>query len=109
MTNSTTTPSFRLSQEEQGAIIKAFGSTFGENDHLWVFGSRANITKRGGDIDLYIETQSNVDQAVQYEMAFVKAFLYTFPEQKIDVVIYCEGRERQFIHNHARETGIQIL
>ena len=49
----------RLSIEEQKAIKDAFRVHFGREDHLWLFGSHTDDTKRGGDIDLYVETNLN--------------------------------------------------
>ncbi len=43
----------RLSCEEIYIIKNCFLKTFSKGDHLWVFGSRADLIKRGGDIDLY--------------------------------------------------------
>jgi predicted nucleotidyltransferase len=36
--------------------IKVLFKSFFNKDHLWLFGSRVNLSKKGGDIDLYIET-----------------------------------------------------
>lgn len=46
----------RLNDRETNDIVTMFRQHFGVNDHLWLFGSRADLTGRGGDIDLYIET-----------------------------------------------------
>lgn len=44
--------------EEQSRIIKAFVAREFEPDaRVWLFGSRADDTRRGGDIDLYVETR----------------------------------------------------
>jgi hypothetical protein len=42
---------------EQDVIRNSFRQCFGGEDHLWLFGSRVNDYKRGGDIDLYVETK----------------------------------------------------
>lgn len=45
----------RLTTYEQEMIKKAFAEIF-ENGRLYLFGSRVNDTKKGGGIDLYIES-----------------------------------------------------
>jgi predicted nucleotidyltransferase len=43
---------------EQARIIKAVVMREFEPDaHIWLFGSRANDLRRGGDVDLYVETR----------------------------------------------------
>lgn len=45
----------RLEQSDLYSIIQTFKECFEESDHLWLFGSKVDSNKRGGDIDLYIE------------------------------------------------------
>ena len=42
----------RLTPQEQESILKSFQATFDQSDHIWLFGSRVDDTKREGDIDL---------------------------------------------------------
>ena len=51
----------RLKEWQIHEIQKAFVASFEKNDHLWLFGSRADLTKKGGDIDLFIETSKELD------------------------------------------------
>lgn len=46
----------RISEEDKIAIISEFKKSFSPDDHLWLFGSRVDDTKKGGDIDLYVQT-----------------------------------------------------
>ncbi len=48
--------SMRLTEKQINAIKRAFKNIFSESDHIWLFGSRVDDAKKGGDIDLYIET-----------------------------------------------------
>jgi hypothetical protein len=50
---------------EQDVIRNSFRQCFGGEDHLWLFGSRVNDHKRGGDIDLYVETNLDTNQAMK--------------------------------------------
>jgi predicted nucleotidyltransferase len=77
----------RLTPQEQEAIIRTFREVFGPNDHLWLFGSRMDDTKRGGDIDLYVESALTVDEAFDAKMTFLREVQQIIGEQKIDVVL----------------------
>ena len=46
----------RLEQFQLDAVLESFDKLFLADDHIWLFGSRADLQARGGDIDLYIET-----------------------------------------------------
>lgn len=77
----------RLSIQEQEAIVRTFRETFGPTDHLWLFGSRVDDTKRGGDIDLYIESELSTNDAVDAKFKFLRTLQDAIGEQKIDIVL----------------------
>jgi hypothetical protein len=47
----------RLTQEQQSAIRTAASEAFGAGATVWLFGSRVDDHKKGGDIDLVIEAE----------------------------------------------------
>jgi len=51
----------RLDQEKIPLLVRAVHEAFGANADVWLFGSRTDDTKRGGDIDLYVETDLDRD------------------------------------------------
>jgi predicted nucleotidyltransferase len=44
----------RLTQDEQTLIKRIVAEIFGDDAKLWLFGSRVDDAKRGGDVDLYV-------------------------------------------------------
>ena len=48
----------RITEKDQKAIVKATHQNFGERVEVYLFGSRVDESKKGGDIDLYIETSA---------------------------------------------------
>lgn len=46
----------RLSTEQITQIKHVIFDLFGQDSEVWLFGSRLDDSKRGGDVDLYIET-----------------------------------------------------
>lgn len=82
---------------------------FQQGDQLWVFGSRADPSAKGGDIDLYIEMQTdNAKSVLEAQIAFLTDLAQYLEEQKIDTVIKFEGSDVP-MHQHAKETGVRIL
>ena len=75
----------RLSPAHQ-AIIKAdVISVFGDNAAVFLFGSRVDDSKKGGDIDLFIRT-ADKDGLFEKKIRFLARVKRQIGEQKIDVV-----------------------
>jgi len=100
----------RLTPQQQSAIRATATETFGEEANVWLFGSRVDDNKRGGDIDLLIETrQSDVAEIVRAELAFLTKLQMKLGEQKIDVLVnYPTRHYTPPIFTIAKQTGIQL-
>lgn len=102
----------RLSDRDILSLKQAFRVHFSEPDELWIFGSRANLLKKGGDIDLYIETyEKDVDSAVKKRRSFWSDLQDALGEQKIDIVLRLMSKAGPDlpIYTVARQEGIRIL
>ncbi len=74
------------------------------NAKLYLFGSRVDDNKQGGDIDLLIVS----DQLTKKDLRQVRlAFFERFGEQKIDIVLDKGDFEIPF-HKLALERGVQL-
>lgn len=100
----------RLTTMEQDVISNCFRLSFGADDHLWIFGSRVNDQKRGGDIDLYVETQLDNEQAIKSKFSFLRIVKDRIGDQKIDMVLnILTINSSQPIYKIARAEGIQLV
>lgn len=101
----------RLTEAQVKAIQDNFSVSFTEGDKIWLFGSRVDDSKKGGDIDLYIETNYNdLFIVTRKEIEFIANLKKFIGDQKIDIVINILPRNQQLpIYNEARNTGIQLL
>ena len=81
----------RLSKSELDAIKKSFEeveSNFIRKGELYLFGSRTDLTKRGGDIDLlWICSRLDLDQVHKHKFDFIAKIQLKSEIQKIDVTI----------------------
>ena len=100
----------RLSEKQKKAICQAARHRFGDDAQLFLFGSRVDDEKRGGDIDLYVETalQDPADM-VDAKLYFLVDLRLALGEQKVDVVLNSGHTATMPIHRVAKETGIRLL
>ena len=99
----------RLEESEVRAITQTFKSIFDPQDHVWLFGSRADDTQKGGDIDLYIQTQIPPEDVYQKRQAFVIDLWDKIGEQKIDVVVHLVNTDFYLpIYDVAQKEGIKL-
>ncbi|MEN4044797.1 nucleotidyltransferase domain-containing protein [Sulfurimonas sp. NWX367] len=94
----------RLTDDEVNLIKKAFFETF-KDGKIYLFGSRVDDTKRGGDIDLYI-IPKNQDELRKKKIDFLVKLDEYIGEQKIDVVIAKDSN--RLIEKEALRTGIEL-
>lgn len=100
----------RIPEEDLIIIRQAFARCFGPEDELWLFGSRVDDNKRGGDIDFYIETQLSTDDGYQAEKLFVRQLCEALGDQKIDVVVkYPHSDPNLLIFRVARARGVRLV
>lgn len=95
----------RLTLKEQQVIRDAALRHFGVRPRL--FGSRVDDSKRGGDIDLYIEAQCAPEEAFGREMKLSAELYLMLDDQKIDVVVNT-GRLNLPIYQVARAQGVWL-
>ncbi len=101
----------RLSQKQLDAIRQSFVAHFLPEDKIWLFGSRVDDLKKGGDIDFYIETQYNeAIQVIEKKIGFLRDLKKRMGDQKIDIVLnILKKNKQQRIYDEAKKTGIQLL
>ena len=98
----------RLSPEDAGIIRRQVGKVFGHDARVWLFGSRVDDSRRGGDIDLYVEYAPRAENEFRRVLELDGALQMQLGEQRIDIVAWAPGKERQAIHDVARETGVPL-
>ncbi|NBV29590.1 nucleotidyltransferase domain-containing protein, partial [bacterium] len=68
--------------------VQSFAKWFLKNDELILFGSRVNLSKSGGDIDLCIKTDlTDYKEADERKILFLCDLKKTIGDQKIDIVL----------------------
>ena len=100
----------RLTAEQISVIKQATTRFFGTDAFVMLFGSRADDSKRGGDIDLYIETsKEDISEIVRAEIAFLAAVKRKLGDQKIDVLVNYPSRKMYPpIFEVAKQQGIAL-
>ncbi len=76
----------RLTIEQKEAIKTVFKQVFTQGKVI-LFGSRVDDTKRGGDIDLFIDTQQNTQNLFTLKIEFLVKLKNKIGSQKIDLVL----------------------
>ena len=99
----------RLSTEQIKAIKQETELFFGAGAQVWLFGSRVDDTKKGGDIDLYLRPVVNdAAQLAKARFAFLARLKQRIGDQKIDLVLQRAGDEDLPIHVHAKQQGVRL-
>lgn len=84
----------RLKQAEIETIHELVNTIFSFDVKIYLFGSRTNDLKKGGDIDLLFLTEKPIQKYLlrKFRVAFYKKYGW----QKIDIVNFQEHQESTF-------------
>lgn len=98
----------RITEFERDTIKKLAHQYFGESASVWLFGSRADDSKLGGDIDLFLQTGKE-KVSLDDQMSFLVALKLAIGDQKIDLVVESLRKDKKLpIYEHAKKTGILL-
>ncbi len=96
----------RISKEDITKIKQVASEIYGDNAEIWLFGSRIDDNKKGGDIDLFIETlhQASFDDKIKFLVKIERLGI----ERKIDLVVKSANAKHKTIFDSAKQTGIKL-
>lgn len=76
----------RLTNSQIQAITSIAKKHFASDVAVFLFGSRTDDNKKGGDIDLFIRTSDESKMDITHRIAFLIELKRTIGDQKIDIV-----------------------
>ena len=95
----------RLTVEEIKHIKQQVYHVFGDGSRVFLFGSRTDETKKGGDIDLFIEPQ-HVSNVSEQKITLLTKLQTVLGDQKIDIVLAKD--KNRLIEQEARKKGVLL-
>jgi predicted nucleotidyltransferase len=100
----------RLTSNEVAAIREVFEREVGHLGaaRLWLFGSRTNPAARGGDIDLYVEIDAEVDNPPALVRRLRRGLEDHLGERRIDIVIRHRGSAPSALNRLAKQEGVEL-
>ncbi len=94
----------RLTPAQRQHILHATHQNFGADANVWLFGSRVDDARRGGDVDLYVEPRqaSTLLSALRCKIALEESL-----DMHVDLVVKEPGKDKP-IYQIARKQGIRL-
>jgi predicted nucleotidyltransferase len=96
----------RLEPDQAYFIKQTAENLFGKESKVYLFGSRIDNDKKGGDIDLYIETFAK-EGLFNKKIKMLKALYKKLGRQKIDIVLN-NFKADLYIYKVAQNEGILL-
>lgn len=96
----------RISQEQASMIRQLVHNSLGEESEVWLFGSRVDDAKRGGDVDLYVETTQACD--LPTKLSLMSEIQRSIGLRKIDLLIKTNSDPERPIHATAKSEGVHL-
>lgn len=100
----------RLTEKQKNNIINTFVTVFDKLDaELWLFGSRVNDDKLGGDIDLLIKCYKGYNELLELKEKYDFLLQKKIGPRKIDIVLEYEPNcNTQPIIINAKKHGVLL-
>ena len=94
----------RLNARQRQSIILASRHYLGQDASIWLFGSRADDAKRGGDVDLYVETTKTYPlmTILQCKLAMEESL-----DLHVDLLVD-DRQQSKPIYRIAKTTGVRL-
>lgn len=95
----------RLQRDEINIIKSTLHETI-EDAKIFLFGSRTDDTKKGGDIDLFVQTQKNI--TLKDELKILARMEFRGIERKVDLIIQSPMSIHQKLFETIAKEGILL-
>ncbi|MBM2837828.1 MAG: polymerase subunit beta [Deltaproteobacteria bacterium] len=97
----------RITSLEKIIIKSSVKKHFGGTADVYLFGSRVDDERKGGDIDLYITTDMPTSAIIREKIGLLVDMEKGLGEQKIDVIINNHTKQKP-IYEIAEKEGVRL-
>ena len=94
----------RLTPDQTQAIRQRIHNHMGEHARIWLFGSRVDDSRRGGDVDLYVEPETAPDLTARLRCRSEPADAL---DLNVDLIVQQPGRDLP-IYRIAKQSGVWL-
>ena len=99
----------RLTNFQIDTINELARKYFGQETIVYLFGSRTDDRKKGGDIDLFINNSNETELTVETKIHFLAELKRKIGDRKIDVVFDNAGtRQKKNFYRSVNRTKIEL-
>ncbi len=98
----------RLTTQQIATIKQKTALIFGDDAKIYLFGSRTDDDAKGGDIDLFIDLDKEIDHPISKTIQLNGLLQQEIGMQKIDIVFHSPPYAWKPIHTQAKEHGILL-
>ena len=98
----------RLSPEQIAQIRQSAAESFGPEARVWLFGSRVDDSKRGGDVDLLVESDAPIDNPAFLAAQLSARLQRKMHGRKVDVLLLAPNLRPMLIHDSALGEGVRL-
>lgn len=98
----------RLAEESKNTIIASVCQYFSQAEKIILFGSRVDDSKRGGDIDILVQTPAVSAIAFEAKLRTVAALQLKLGEQRIDLLTTTGTADNRLIVQNAYRQGVVL-
>jgi predicted nucleotidyltransferase len=94
----------RLTTAQIQSIRQTTRQNFGAGASVWLFGSRVDDTRRGGDVDIYVESieENTLVSALRCKIALEDSL-----DLHVDLIVKEPGKDKP-IYRLAKTQGVQL-
>ena len=98
----------RLTDRQRQIIIAVVRKHFGQNAVVWLFGSRVDDCRQGGDIDILVQPENEMDKDLFIrKIRALSELKRILGDRKIDVVVEHKNDTRSIIRK-AHSEGMRL-
>ena len=99
----------RLTGFQKTKIVDAITKQFGQDAEIYLFGSRVDDNKKGGDIDLLVVVHEDNGDNELKKIKSITGIQFAIGDQKIDLIVTPDiSRDQRLVVREAVRTGVRL-
>ena len=97
----------RLSDKDINIIIEQVKNVFKDDVKAYIFGSRVRLDKKGGDIDILIESKRVI--TLDEKLSFLAKLELNGIQRRVNLLVIDPTTKLKQIHKDALKEGVRIV